>query len=44
MRLSVDGYAYMIMLQFGMLVLVAPAMTAGSTAASGSGRRWICCW
>ena len=30
MRLSVDGYAYMIMLQFGMLVLVAPAMTAGS--------------
>ena len=30
MRLSVDGYAYMVMLQFGMLVLVAPAMTAGS--------------
>ena len=30
MRLSVDGYAYMIMLQFALLVLVAPAMTAGS--------------
>lgn len=30
MRLSVDSYAYMIMLQFALLVLVAPAMTAGS--------------
>ena len=30
MRLSVDGYAYMIMLQFALLVLVAHAMTAGS--------------
>ena len=30
MRLSVEGYAYMIMLQFALLVLVAPAMTAGS--------------
>lgn len=30
MRLSVDGYAYMIMLQFALLVLVAPAMTASS--------------
>lgn len=30
MRASVDGYAMMLMLQFGLLVLVAPAVTAGS--------------
>lgn len=30
MRASVNGYALLVMLQFGLLVLVAPAMTAGS--------------
>ena len=43
-RNGLDSYIVLVCAEFALIVLVAPAMTAGSIGASASGKRWKCCW
>ena len=41
---GIVAYQLVIVLQFALAVLVAPAVMAGPSPANGNGRRWSCCW